>query len=77
MATKTITLEIDAYEKLLRAKRHSRESFTSVVRRLPILEEGISGRELIEGSATLGFLSEEDLDVIDSVSRWDSPPEIP
>ena len=33
MATKTITLELDAYEKLKRAKRGPRESFSSVVRR--------------------------------------------
>ena len=33
MATKTITLEIDAYEKLRRAKRSPRESFSAVVRR--------------------------------------------
>jgi len=33
MATKTITLELDAYEKLKAAKRGDRESFSSVVRR--------------------------------------------
>lgn len=33
MATKTISLELDAYEKLKRAKRGPRESFSSVVRR--------------------------------------------
>ena len=33
MATKTISLELDAYEKLKRAKRSPRESFCSVVRR--------------------------------------------
>ena len=33
MATKTISLEIEAYEKLRRAKRSDRESFSSVVRR--------------------------------------------
>jgi hypothetical protein len=33
MATKTISLEIDAYETLRRAKRGGRESFSSVVRR--------------------------------------------
>ena len=32
MATKTISLEVDAYEKLKRAKR-GRESFSAVVRR--------------------------------------------
>jgi hypothetical protein len=33
MATKTISLELDAYEKLRRAKSQARESFSSVVRR--------------------------------------------
>ena len=33
MAIKTISLELDAYEKLRRAKRDSRESFSNVVRR--------------------------------------------
>lgn len=33
MPTKTISLEIDAYEKLRRAKNSSRESFSEVVRR--------------------------------------------
>ena len=33
MATKTITLELDAYEKLRHAKKSDRESFSEVVRR--------------------------------------------
>lgn len=33
MATKTISLELDAYERLRRAKRSPRESFSGVVRR--------------------------------------------
>jgi len=33
MATKTISLEVDAYERLRAAKRSERESFSSVVRR--------------------------------------------
>jgi hypothetical protein len=33
MATKTISLEMDAYERLRSAKRNERESFSSVVRR--------------------------------------------
>ena len=44
MATKTITLEIDAYEKLKSAKRGDRESFSSVVRRANFLgPEGTGG----------------------------------
>ena len=33
MAVKTISLELDAYDKLRRAKRGPRDSFSSVVRR--------------------------------------------
>lgn len=77
MATKTITLELDAYERLLRAKRHSRESFTSVVRRLVIPDEGATGRDLLSGKVSLNFLSDEDLDAVDRMNREDSPPDIP
>lgn len=33
MAPKRITLELDAYDKLVRARRDPKESFTNVVRR--------------------------------------------
>jgi hypothetical protein len=33
MATKTVSLELDAYEKLQKAKRSERESLSQVVRR--------------------------------------------
>jgi len=77
MPTKTITLELDAYERLRRAKREPRESFSSVVRRLVIPSEGISGRDLLEGTVTLEFLSEEDLAAVDRLNREDRPPDIP
>ena len=48
MATKTITLELDAYEKLLRAKRSPRESFSSVVRRAVIPNESQTAAELLQ-----------------------------
>lgn len=46
MATKTITLELDAYDKLRRAKRSSRESFSSVVRRATWPSEPLTGAAL-------------------------------
>ena len=48
MATKTISLEIDAYEKLRRAKRSRRESFSSVVRRAHWDHEPATARELLD-----------------------------
>ncbi len=46
MAAKTITLELDAYEKLRRAKRPG-ESLPAVVRRAEIPGGGITAGELL------------------------------
>ncbi|OGV73411.1 MAG: hypothetical protein A3K19_10930 [Lentisphaerae bacterium RIFOXYB12_FULL_65_16] len=48
MATKTITLELDAYERLRRAKRSARESFSTVVRRAVWPEEPLTASALLE-----------------------------
>lgn len=45
VATKTITLDLDAYEKLRRAKRGG-ESFTEVVRRAVWLDAPVTGTAL-------------------------------
>lgn len=47
MATKTISLELDAYEKLKRAKRGS-ESFSEVVRRARFNAEESTGAMILE-----------------------------
>ena len=74
MPTKTISLELDAYEKLRRAKRFPRESFSEVVRRVQVPEQGISGRDLLAREV---MLDESDFEAIESLSANDSPPEIP
>lgn len=78
MATKTITLELDAYERLKAAKRSPRESFSEVVRRLPIPGCTFVGRDLLNLREQRGaWLTEEDLSAIDEVNRSDLPPDIP
>ena len=47
MATKTITLELDAYERLKAAKR-GKESFSAVVRRARFDGESSSGASILE-----------------------------
>jgi hypothetical protein len=47
MATKTITLELDAYEKLRRAKRSERESFSEVVRRARWEDSASTGPQIL------------------------------
>ncbi|MBU8912648.1 MAG: antitoxin VapB family protein [Spirochaetales bacterium] len=86
MATKTVTLELDAYDKLKRAKRTVRESFSSVVRRAVFPDTPVTARDLVAtlrkrmASGTL-HLSEETLDLLDeyqdeprtSESVWENP----
>lgn len=74
MPTKTISLELDAYEKLRRSKRFPRESFSEVVRRLHVAEPGVTGRDLL---ARPVILDDNDFEAIDSLNANDSPPEIP
>ncbi len=46
MATKTISLEVDAYELLKTEKRSERESFSQVVRRLASERPALTAGEL-------------------------------
>lgn len=72
--TKTISLEIDAYEKLRRAKRFPRESFSEVVRRIQIPGLGARGGDLLAREV---FLDEGDFEAIDHLNASDAPPDIP
>ena len=77
MATKTITLELDAYEKLRAAKR-GRESFSSVVRRVVIPDAPKSGSELVALIRSRGPLfSDSELDEMESAADHDSLPDNP
>jgi predicted CopG family antitoxin len=75
MATKTITLELDAYEKLRRAKRSERESFSEVVRRARWEDASSNGVAILAHLAALrskrpeAFLPDDVLDRIEERSR--------
>lgn len=86
MATKTISLELDAYEKLRRARRTPSESFSSVVRRAEFPGAPKTGAELAaimekRMKENRHFFSESDLDRLDeaqknarvSGSEWGNP----
>lgn len=78
LATKTISLEMEAYNKLRRAKRFPRESFSEVVLRASLPGSGVSGRELLaDFSFNESVFSDEDLNMIDALNANDAPPEIP
>ena len=75
MATKTISLKLEAWERLRRARRTPGESFSSVVMRAQWPELGITGGELLTLYATEGsHFSEAALDRIEEALATDEPP---
>lgn len=76
MATKTISVRLDAYDRLRNARRDPKESFSDVIMRAVWDEAPITGRELLALLEAEGpFLSEEALDRIDELKASDEPPE--
>lgn len=75
MATKTISLKIEAYERLRRARRRPDESFSDVVMRAEWPDLPITARELRALYRAGGsHLDERALDRIEDAMRRDTPP---
>ena len=76
MAIKTISLRIEAYEKLRAARRYPGESFSAVVLRASWPEETLTGAELLARYRENGpFFTEEELERIEQEKGEDRPPE--
>ena len=77
MATKTITLDMDAYEKLKLAKRGG-ESFTEVVRRAVLVDAPLTGADLRRYLRNGGSgISENYLAAVDKATKHDPIPDNP
>jgi hypothetical protein len=77
MATKTITLELDAYEKLKMAKKPG-ESFSEVVRRSGFPDDPLAGEELLAYLRAGGSgVSERYLATIEEAAKNDPVPDNP
>ena len=76
MATKTISLRLEAYEKLRAARRYPEESFSQVILRARWSEETATGAELLRWFQERGpFLDPEGRESIERLKREDRPPE--
>ncbi|MFZ4780151.1 MAG: antitoxin VapB family protein [Terrimicrobiaceae bacterium] len=75
MATKTLSVDEEAYRKLARARRHPKESFSQVIKRA----EWDAGKprcgNLLARTCGLPLISEEALDRLDRAQSEDQPPE--
>jgi predicted CopG family antitoxin len=75
MATKTISLRLDAYERLRRARQHPGESFTEVVLRAQWPDRGVTARELHAVYRSDGpFLDDEAVERVAEAKTLDRPP---
>ena len=76
MGTKTISLKLEAYERLRLARRYPTESFSDVVLRATWPEDTITAGELLALARRRGaLLSEAELEAIEAANRLDTPPE--
>ena len=77
MATKTITLELDAYEKVRQAKRGG-ESFTEVVRRAVWPDAPATGESLLNYFRNGGSgISNKYLNAVEEAAKHDPVPDDP
>jgi len=77
MATKTISLELDAYERLRNSKKPG-ESFSAVVRRAEFPDAAPTGADLLKWIQQGGSgISKAYLDEVEDAKRGDQPPDDP
>lgn len=76
MATKTISLKLEAYERLRAARSYPSESFSQVVLRACWPDATVTGGELLAHFRdSPARLSEEALDRVEEASQADAPAE--
>ncbi|GMV04998.1 MAG: hypothetical protein AMXMBFR53_12780 [Gemmatimonadota bacterium] len=77
MATKTISIDLEAYERLRRARRTRTESFSMVIKRATWPVPGRTAGALLEAFVGTGVMDEETLDRLEEAQGADRPPEDP
>jgi len=73
MATKTVSIDEEAYRKLVRARRHARESFSQVIHRAQWSHGVRCCGDILDRSS--GMMSEATLERLDQAQRDDREPE--
>jgi len=74
MATKTISVDITAYDRLKAARRRANESFSSVIRRAEWPASGTRGSDLLALLEVLPPVAPEVLEALELNQKSDKPP---
>ncbi|MGV7314197.1 hypothetical protein B1987_09110 [Mycobacterium kansasii] len=77
MATKTISIDLDAYERLRAARRSPNESFSQVIKRAHWRNEMPTAAALLDALAELPTVTGDVLMRLDEAQHADAPPEDP
>jgi predicted CopG family antitoxin len=75
MPTKTISIDLEAYERLRAARRAPNESFSHVIKRAHWRNEVPTAAALLDALAELPTVGEDVLKRLDEAQRADTPPE--
>jgi hypothetical protein len=74
MATKTISVDLEAYERLVHARKHSHESFSQVIKRARWEESSHSGAALLAALEQLEPLDPTVIRELEAAQKQDKPP---
>lgn len=77
MATKTISIDLEAYEALSRARRSPRDSFSQVIKRARWAEKKRTCGDLLAALDDMPMVDEEILEHLERAQREDAAPDDP
>ena len=77
MATKTISIDLEAYERLRRARRSRTESFSAVIKRALWPTPPRTAGALLDALDAIAPLDDDAIARLERAQRDDAPPEDP
>ena len=77
MATKTISIDLEAYRRLSAARQQAKESFSQVIKRAVWREEGKTCGALVNALPEMQVIDDEVLERLELAQTADLPPDNP